>query len=77
MGNFQHALNVTDQWDEWGSIRLSLATENMSISTKKDSLCYKWILSEETGWKVAVKAVEEIPAFDDDDLQLTVSAADR
>jgi len=77
MGDFQNALNVIDRWAECGSIRSSLATEDMSISTTKEIPRYEWISSEETGRKVAVKTLGETPLFDDDDIRLIVSAADR
>eukprot|EP00804_Cyclotella_cryptica_P030863 CCRYP_018361-RA/>CCRYP_018361-RA protein AED:0.02 eAED:0.02 QI:248/-1/1/1/-1/1/1/932/791 len=77
MGDFRNALNVIDQWAECGSIRSALAIEDMSISTKKETPHYEWISSEETGRKVAVKTVGERPVFDDNDIRLLVSAADR
>jgi tetratricopeptide (TPR) repeat protein len=77
MGEFSTALRVIDQWAECGSIRSSLAIEDISISDTEETPCYEWLTSEATNRKVAVKTMGDAPLFNEDDIQLIVAAADR
>ncbi|KAL7515621.1 hypothetical protein ACHAXN_013276 [Cyclotella atomus] len=77
MGDFSTAIKVIDQWAECGSVRSALAIEDMSISATEDIPSYEWLSSDATGKKVALRTVGDSPLFNDDDISLLVSAADR
>ena len=78
MGEFDKALDVIDRWAECGSLRSSLAIEDMQNQVNDDSIpSYEWLRTSDTHRNVAVRTLGDVPLFTAEDISMLRAAADR